>query len=71
MKCVLCVLIDCPYFQGRVLYTVMNQVAGNTSGWDMWGLNFNIPQLTKAIELLMSPKAGSWMRKLGSVPMSR
>ena len=46
MKCVLCrliELIDCPCSQGRVLYTVINQVAGNTSGWDVWGLNFNTP----------------------------
>ena len=42
MKCVLIELFDCPYSQGRVLYTVINQVAGNTSGWDVWGLNFNI-----------------------------
>ena len=27
----------------RVVYyiSVINQVAGNTSGWDVWGLNFN------------------------------
>ena len=42
MKCVVLIeLIDCPCSQGRVLYTVINQVAGNTSGWDVWGLNFN------------------------------
>ena len=35
MECVLCVLIElieCPYSQGRILYTVINQVAGNISG---------------------------------------
>ena len=51
MECVLCVLIeliDCPCSQGRVLYTVINQVAGNTSGWDVWALNFNmwLPNVT-------------------------
>ena len=35
LKCVLCVLIElieCPYSQGRVVYTVINQITRNTSG---------------------------------------
>ena len=56
LKCVLCVSIDCPYSRGRVSYTVINQVAGNTSDWDVWGLNFN------ALTLLSS---GENLSKLG------
>ena len=53
LKCVFCVSIDCPYSQGRVSYTVINQVAGNASDWVVWGLDLNTLTLLASGENLL------------------